>query len=263
MADEQNGHGEIQELLTGYALGGLTPEEHARVQAHLRVCAECSQRLRSLSVLAEGLGRAVPQMEPPLGLRSRVLAAAVKSPPAKTTRPAPAGWLLLAASIAALVAGGYTLMLRQQVRALQQEIAQMRAEAQNAANEVAQARQQIQAAQDTLQILAAPDVTQVQMAGQAPAAGATGRALLSQSRGLVVSASALPALPPGRVYQLWIVPDGAPPVSAGLMTPDASGRATAVLTGANLPMAAAIAITLEPAGGVPTPTGPMYLVGKV
>jgi anti-sigma-K factor RskA len=101
------------------------------------------------------------------------------------------------------------------------------------------------------------------MAGQAPAAGATGRALLSRSRGLVVSASALPALPAGRVYQLWIVPPGAPPVSAGLMTPDASGRATSVLISTNLPMAAAIAITLEPAGGVPAPTGPMYLVGKV
>lgn len=263
MADEQNGHGEIQELLTGYALGGLTPEEHARVQAHLRTCAECSHRLRSLSVLAEGLDRAVPQMEPPSGLRSHVLTAAVKSQPAKATRPAPAGWLLMAASIAAVVAGGYTLMLRQQVRGLEQQIAQVRAEAERAANEATQARQQIQAAQDTLQILAAPDVMQVQMAGLDPAPGATGRALFSRTRGLVVSATGLPQLPPDRVYQLWIVPAGAQPVSAGLMTPDPTGRATSVLISTNLPIAAAVAITQEPAGGVPQPTGPMYLAGKV
>lgn len=264
MADEQNGHGELQELIGGYALGGLTHEEYARVEAHLPVCSECSRRLRLLSVLAEGMDRAVPQMEPPSGLRSRVLAAAVKSQPAKApVAPTTSGWLLLAASLAAIALGGYTLMLRLQVRALDQEIAQVRAEAENASNEAAQAREQIRAAQDTLQILTAPDVTQVQLAGQPPAAGAAGRAFLSQSRGLVVSASALPTLPPQRVYQLWIVPKGAPPISAGLMTPDASGRATAVSTGANLQMAAAIAITLEPAGGVPAPTGAMYLVGSL
>lgn len=73
---------------------------------------------------------------------------------------------------------------------------------------------------------------------------------------------ALPAAapPPGKSYELWMLPAGGAPVSLGLLP--ASGAVDLVL-GAELARrmqtAAGIAVSLEPAGGSPTgqPTGPV------
>jgi anti-sigma-K factor RskA len=76
-------------------------------------------------------------------------------------------------------------------------------------------------------------------------------------------ASGLPAVPAGKTYQLWVVVAGGKPVSAGVFPVDPRGEA-ALRVG---PMPAAepaeiFAVTLEPAGGLPAPSGPMYLAGK-
>ncbi len=53
-----------------------------------------------------------------------------------------------------------------------------------------------------------------------------------------------------------------PPISTGLLKPDASGRVDAVFeTPVDLPRPTAMAVTIEPEGGVPAPTGDKYLVG--
>ncbi len=55
---------------------------------------------------------------------------------------------------------------------------------------------------------------------------ATARAYVSLNQGLVFTAAGLPALPEGRVYQLWVIPPGATaPISAGLVPVDSSGGA--------------------------------------
>ena len=49
------------------------------------------------------------------------------------------------------------------------------------------------------------------------------------------------------------------PVSAGLLTPDAGGRAEAFFsTPPDIAPPTAVAVTLEPAGGVPAPTSDRY-----
>jgi anti-sigma-K factor RskA len=78
---------------------------------------------------------------------------------------------------------------------------------------------------------------------------------------MIFSVSNLPAAPEGRVYQVWVVTANAP-VSAGLLTPDASGSGSAYFeTAPDIPPPVAVAVTLEPAGGVPAPTGERYLIG--
>ena len=78
---------------------------------------------------------------------------------------------------------------------------------------------------------------------------------------MVFTASNLPPLPAGRVYQVWVV-TGPAPVSAGLLNPDASGGGlTFFSTPPDIPPPTAVAVTLEPAGGVPAPTGQFYLLG--
>jgi anti-sigma-K factor RskA len=67
---------------------------------------------------------------------------------------------------------------------------------------------------------------------------------------------------PGRVYQLWLVTAKAEKISAGTFNTDAQGRAvvqaTYALAEADL---AAIAITEEPEGGSPQPTGTILVAG--
>ena len=69
----------------------------------------------------------------------------------------------------------------------------------------------------------------------------------------------LPAAPAGRTYQLWLVTPKAK-ISAGTFTPLADGSAQVEAT---YPLARdslrAIAVTEEPAGGVPQPTGSFVL----
>jgi len=111
-------------------------------------------------------------------------------------------------------------------------------------------------------ILAAPDLARIDLAGQPAAPSASARALWSRSRGLVFTASNLPPLPAGRVYQLWVLSSQPAPMSAGLLKPDFAGNITATIaTPPDMPQPVAMAVTLEPDGGVPAPTGDKYLVG--
>ena len=80
-------------------------------------------------------------------------------------------------------------------------------------------------------------------------------------QGLIQETAERPA-PAGRVYQVWVV-TAQSAVSAGLLLPDPSGGATVFFeTPADIPPPMAIAVTLEPAGGMPAPTGDKYLVGN-
>jgi anti-sigma-K factor RskA len=79
--------------------------------------------------------------------------------------------------------------------------------------------------------------------------------------GLVFTASDLPPLRAGRTYQLWLVTAQAP-VSAGYFDIDNGGRVTQTFsTAPDVARPVAIAVTDEPAGGAPAPTGDKYLVG--
>src|SRR5207237_8693319 len=69
----------------------------------------------------------------------------------------------------------------------------------------------------------------------------------------------LPPPPPSKAYELWTIGEGAPR-PAGVFRVDAEGRAThrvePVEGGKPVKV---FAVTLEPEGGVPAPTGPMVL----
>jgi anti-sigma-K factor RskA len=71
----------------------------------------------------------------------------------------------------------------------------------------------------------------------------------------------MPKLAAGRTYQLWLVTPSAK-ISAGTFAPDSTGGAHLQ---ANYALAAdslrAVAVTLEPAGGVSQPTGPIVIAG--
>ncbi|HUR33854.1 MAG TPA: anti-sigma factor [Vicinamibacterales bacterium] len=265
-----------------YVLGALDADERRAFEAHLRTCDECIAEVRSLRAVAGALPHGVSQVDAPDALRSRVLAAAAaartpsrvvafeKRAPAEPVRaaatPGPgawAGWIAAAASLL-LVAGlgMYAVSLRARLDDTHARLADATTRLQESEQRLQAAARETTAVRASLALLTAPDAVELHLAGQPVAPAARGRAFLSRSRGLLFAATNLPAIPNDRTYQLWFLTPGAP-VSAGLLRPDAQGTATAAFDVApNAPVPTGMAVSLEPDGGVPAPTGALYLVGQ-
>jgi len=236
-------HDELKANAAGYVLGILDAGERREFEAHLEECGECAAEVASLRPVIGVLTTAVPRVTPRAEARARVLGQVIPSLGESRGFASQRGirWLPLAAAVA--VAAGaalYAVRVHQQVADLQGQLAQ---------------------AQSATSVLAAPDLARIDLQGQMVAPDARARALWSRTRGLVFSAANLPPLPAGKVYQVWVVTEQAP-VSAGLLVPDVSGGGTAYyMTPQDIGPPVAVAVTLEPAGGVPAPTGDKYLVG--
>jgi anti-sigma-K factor RskA len=215
--------------------------------------------------ILQGLGQAVPQFEPPVTLRARVLESVAAETPRRSVLARPALWQLATAASLALAAGLtlYTSQLRGRITALEGELRDTQARAESADERLTEAQRLAAGAQTAVTVLTAPDVARVDLAGQPAAPQASARAFWSRSRGMVFTASNLPPLPAGRTYQLWVV-TGQAPLSAGLLMPDVQGSVNATFnTPPDIPQPVAMAVTIEPAGGVPAPTGERYLVGTL
>jgi anti-sigma-K factor RskA len=274
-------HQALREATGLYALGALDGEERAQLEAHLASCDECSAEVRALRDVTDALPFAVAAAEPPVSLRQRVLAAAVStkagavvpfaSRPVKVadtsaTERAPrpssfwAGWVAAAAMLLlAAAAGVYAANLKVQMDDVQLRLVDAVMKLQVSEQQLAEAGEQVRAVRANLTLLTAPDVVDLRLSGKAPAADASARAFVSRSRGLLFAASKLPALPADRTYQLWYLTRGAP-VSAGIVRPDEQGNVTAAFdVPADVQTPVGFAVSVEPDGGVPAPTGPILL----
>jgi anti-sigma-K factor RskA len=260
-------HERLREQAEAYALGVLSADEREAFERHLPLCDVCQQAVQDARLVGLALGHTVDMVDPPPQLRSRVLAAATASPQLSGPREMRAAtalpwWLSAAASIAAIVFGLQWWSAERKLAVAESDLQSAKQQLAVATSQMASARSVADRAQEQLDILAARDVVLVNLAGQTPAPSAAGRVYWSPSRGLEFSATSLPPLAEGRVYQLWLVTSGAP-VSAALITPDADGAARALVPGVGAIAPKAFAVTIEPAGGVPAPTGAMYLLGAL
>ena len=126
---------------------------------------------------------------------------------------------------------------------------------QDADRQIGEARQLAQRAETVGVILTAPDLIRFNLTS-AETNGSSAQLLWSRTRGLVLSGSRLPAAPPESTYQLWLV-TSTQSVGAGLFVPDDAGRATLVVDAPpRVPgRVVGAAVTIEPSGGRPTPSG--------
>jgi anti-sigma factor RsiW len=273
-------HEELRESLPAFALGALDADERQAVAAHVATCDACTAELAELERVVMGIGLDAPPVTPPSDLRARVLqrvareqqrpvtgrAPAPFTPPQRHDRPAPSGSMMrlaLAASILVAVAASfYAFALRTEIRALRETVNASTAEATSLRAELITMRKNAVEVTRVINVLKAPDMLSVSLKGQDTMPDAAGRAFWSRTAGLMFTADRLPALPPGRVYQLWTI-TGTAATSAGIFTPDAQG-ATSVsgLVPAGAPKPDAFGVTIEPTGGSVTPTMPIVMVGK-
>jgi anti-sigma-K factor RskA len=117
-------------------------------------------------------------------------------------------------------------------------------------------------AKQALQVIAAPGVQAVALTGLGSTRAANGSAYVNpSSRNALFYAFNLPPLPVDKTYQLWFVVGGKP-VSAGTFAVDPRGTASLrVDRVAEARQIKGWAVTIEPRGGVPQPTGTFVLKG--
>ena len=282
-------HEELREHLEAWAIGALRVPEAQEVERHLLTCQACSEIASGLSLVPLALQAHRPVDTPSPFARTRLLstiqAAATPGTPgstvlegtadkqrslsavgsAKAKGAGVAAWLAMAAALVlAAFLGWDGVRLRGRIAELTSELAQARAAVAATESRMAMLQRSADRNQSALAVLTAPDVARIDLAGQPDAPQASGRAYWSRARGMVFSAAALPPPPSGRTYQVWVVTSAPAPISAGLIEPDSGGHVSAVFaTPPDIPQPIAVAVTLEPAGGVPAPTGPKVLVGTV
>ncbi|HEX6913244.1 MAG TPA: anti-sigma factor [Longimicrobium sp.] len=167
-------------------------------------------------------------------------------------------WLAAAASLVLLLGTGvYALSLRGRVLT---QTAWMNA-AEEEQNRLERALREREA---TLAAVSAPAVRVIDMASAGrPEPG--GRMFWDQrTHRWTFFAHDLPAIQRGREYQLWLITPGGRKLPAPTFRPGPRGEARVEATYA-LPADSlqAIAVTEEPAGGLPAPSGPVVIVGAM
>jgi anti-sigma-K factor RskA len=256
----------FEELLPAYALGALDADDLREMEDHLATgCGECRRQLELWNRDLENLAASVTPVVPSETTRARILrmtAGVAGTAPASRRLP---WWMsLAAAALLALAVWGVAgqLRMRGDLERLQAERNRLASQVERLDREVAQARDEAQRASQALQVVAAPGVQSVTLAGLGPAPLATGRTYVNPlRRDALFYAFNLPALPAGKTYELWYIAGGKP-VAAGTFAMDPQGLASVKVE--HVPDVASIqawAVTIEPAGGVPQPTGAMVLKG--
>jgi anti-sigma-K factor RskA len=238
-----------------YALGALDAEERTEFERHLATgCDLCQASLRESGEALAALAAHLPPALPPAGVRAallrRIETDAASRPSIAPSRRRWLGWAATAAAavVVGALANGLILTNRYEAR-----VAQL-------AGEVASLRAERAQAQAVLDLLRDPATRLVVLQGAEPSPGALARVIWHETAGGWIMVAKLPPAQAGKTYELWTF-SGGRPSPAGVFDVDASGSATVPIKATGGPVEG-FAVTLEPAGGVPSPTGPIVLAAR-
>lgn len=150
-----------------------------------------------------------------------------------------------------------------QIRALTSRVQELERENAEFRNLVNRQRREIEQSLQVASLLSSLSLRLVKLQPTEKGAAAVGYAFMQDGR-VIFSATGLPDLPPGRIYQLWLIRRRAPAiVSGGLFSAGRQQRAMFEFRDPQLvSRITALAVTDEPAGGSPLPTGHKFLIGS-
>jgi len=255
----------MRDLVAGYALGALTPDETRAFEAALSSSPELQRELREQRELNAVLALAEAEPPPP-ELKARLLEridqtkrANLEGGPGSLAKPGSPRrsftTVVMGAGLAAavLVAVGLSL----EVRKLNDTV--------HARDSVLSARERLLAQrEETLNAILEPGVQLVTMvaAGEAPPVA---QVFFDPDKGrAIVHTFRLKPAPAGRAYQLWLLPKTGNPIASRVFNTELDGhgleRAIQVPVDGSI---TGFALTEEPAGGSPQPTTAIILVGTL
>ncbi len=276
-------HEDYKALLEASALSALDAEDARALDTHLERCAVCRSEMNEWEQTAAFLALNVNPLEPSPEVRARILSG-IKTPGRADSlnrandragsvsgegdpkvlpfeRRRKTIWTSLgrvgsiAASLALLALIISLVVLWQQNRSSQAELAKLSAQMQETKELLARER-------EALELLSSPGARMQELAGTNVAPGAHAMVAYDQKGRAMLMAKGLPAAPKGMAYQLWFIVEKKP-MPGKVFTTDAAGNGTLK---DQLPEPAlgspVFAITLEPESGMPSPTGAIYLSSK-
>ena len=260
----------LDELLPLYALGALTDEERAEVDAYVAARSQAQAQLADLMRTAGALPFAAAPVDPGGQVKSALMmrvrervredasnAGASRAPAAPSTlsrfkalRFRPATLLAGASLIAVVVIGLWAMSLNAEVARLRDETAALRRE--------------LALQNDVIAQITSPAVRAMALLGTQVQPGARGQLLADPgARSAVLVVSGLSPLPQGRVYQFWLI-RGDTPVSAGTFRVDDRGRAVLPIESADaVGSFGAMGVSVEPDGGSLQPTGDIVMLSEL
>jgi len=247
------------------ALGVIMGEACMPIRTHVAVCEECSRRLAAARGRVAMLALASPEEAAPAAARVKLLdriraenvAPGERAVPGRggVSAVAPRWWNNIWAPAAAVLAIATILLwitdrrIDDQLHDLQQQVTTYQS--------------QTQRMQELASMLAANDTKTAALAPTAKITKGWGRIKYNSRMGMVCYTGDLPAPPPTKEYQMWIVPEMGSPISAGTFLPASFNDGHMCM--AKMPEGVScksFAVTVEPMGGMPHPTGPMVLAGS-
>lgn len=276
-------HDEAFDMLDALALDALDPTERDAVLAHIAGCEICRADLATLRETASQLAFAAPTAES-AGSRERIhsrlmerVAADARARGVVPLRPPSssggsdstrgrsgwrrAEWLAVAASVLFFITGALFANATRDRRNLRDALQAELARGQSARTSTDSLRTLVASRDSMIAGLIGRDVAVMSLTASG-AKAPFARMFWDTTRNTwTLVAHNMPALRTGRTYQLWLVTKTAK-ISAGTFEPsngDAVVRATYPLARDSLQ---AIAITEEPTGGAPQPTGAMIVAGE-
>lgn len=275
MANESTHNDQFEELCAGYVLHALDEDEREQFEQMLDEATDQQRRLyRDLWATANQLAFTIELAEPSDLLKDRILAEIRSEKNGQNEQTKETGssdqssdlnWpaLAAAASFALLVVSlsllFYSFNLSSEIENKEQTITQQQ-------TRITQLKNELQRKEEMLAILESREVDMVLMSGLKVNPDGYGKVIWdSEKQQALLQVSNLPPVPKNKDYQLWIIKNNKP-VSAGVFTvndPNDNFFKIEEMAAADEQATSAFAITLEPKGGVPQPTGEMYLLGNM
>src|ERR1700722_17163294 len=217
-------------------MGVAEDPERSEIREHLdRGCEVCMKEMRRARQVASMIGGSSASAAPSAKLRRRILASVGVEQRGFGWAP----WLGLVAALS--LVGAFYFEARE--RSSLEELAAVRAD---------MGRQSVELTRlnEAMTIMTGSDTRQVNFGS-----GARGKVFVNPASGVLLLASNLPPAPAGKAYEMWVIPKRGNPVPAGLFQSAGGGAALNIRLGpVDVTGTAAVAVTLEPAAGVPQPT---------
>jgi len=266
----------FEELCAGYVLNALEPEERSDFEQMFEEATEEQLELyQEMRSAANQLAFNVERTEAPEAVKQHIMhqikdpdeedSEAIGGQISKDRESSGVDWgkLAIAASFALLLVTlslvFYSFNLSGELNEREQVIEEQQAQ-------ITELQQDVEQKEELLAILESRDVDLVIMSGMEVNPGGYGKVIWDpESQQALLQVSNLPAVPSDKDYQLWIIKNNQP-ISAGVFTvndPTRDNFFKIEELADGVQPADAFAITMEPKGGMPQPTGDMYLMGNM
>jgi anti-sigma-K factor RskA len=225
-------HSRWADTAGAYVLGAMATAERDEFEAHLATCAVCQVEVDELRPAADALPMAAPTMQPPPELKDRIMAEVERE-----------------AELLGAAGAGADRPPRTERRRRRAWLSGWRLAPVAAALLIAGVVVGIG--------LGGPDTSTVPF-------DRAGAELEIDGDKATLVAEDLPAPPEGRVYEVWLMPEGSdtPEPTDVLFTPRSDGSATAAIPG-SVEDVSQVLVSDEPPGGSDEPTGEILMAADI